>query len=125
MFIPAGSGTATIQFEPIGQSPSTLTSFLHLDFTPDNRVRLDDDETTKFGTFPRDRIFMVAVTLKINASPSVHIALDGDGTSGEKDYSILPPFRSIARQFGAARLWMSFLNSGSFDATIIVVNRKK
>ena len=48
MFIPSGSGMATIQFEPIGQAPSTLTSFLHLDFTPDNKVRLDDNDATTF-----------------------------------------------------------------------------
>ncbi|GAB2574064.1 hypothetical protein GCM10027190_24950 [Spirosoma areae] len=125
MFMPSGSGIATIQFEPIGQAPSTLTSFLHLDFMPDNKVRLDDDAATTFGSFPRDKIFSVVVTLRINASPTAHIALGGDGASGEKEHTILSPFRSIARQFGAARLWMGFPHTGSFDATTIVVNRKQ
>jgi len=52
--------TATIQFEQL--TPSN-DRFLHLDLLPDNQVRIDDNETTKFGTFPRDQPFIVQVTL--------------------------------------------------------------
>jgi hypothetical protein len=125
LFIPSGSGIATLQFEPFGQSISTFTSFLHLDFTQDNRIRLDDDDATKFGTFPRDQAFIVQVTLDINATTqTAHIVLSGAGASGETDYTILPPFRSMAHQFGAVRLWMGFPQTGTFDATTILVTYK-
>src|SRR5438045_892845 len=42
LFIPSGSGLVTVQFETFGQPVGTLTNFLHLDFTQDNMVRLDD-----------------------------------------------------------------------------------
>ena len=126
LFIPAGAGIATVQFEPFNQPVGTLTSFLHLDFTEDNRVRIDDDASTKFGTFPRDQPFIVQVTLTISASTATaHIALGGAGASGEADRNILPPFRTMARQFGAVRLWMGFPSTGKFDATNIVVERKQ
>jgi len=125
LFIPSGSGLVTIQFEPFGQSVSTLTSFLHLDFTEDNHVRLDDNDATKFGLFPRNQAFIVQVTLNINATaPTAHIVLSGADASGETDYTILSPFRTMAHQFGAVRLWMGFPWTGSFDATTIVVTHK-
>jgi len=126
MFIPTGSGLATIQFEQFGQPVSTLTNFLHLDFTQDNKIRLDDNDATKFGSFPRDQVFIVQVTLNINATttPTAHIVLAGAGASGVVDYDILPPFRGMAQQFGAVRLWMGFPWTGSFDATTILVTRR-
>ena len=126
LFIPAASGLATIQFEKFGQTISDLNGFLHLDFTQDNRVRLDDNDATKFGSFTRDKPFMVQVTLKINATgaSTAHIALGGDGATGVADYTILSPFLSQAHQFGAVRLWMGFPWTGSFDATTIVVTHK-
>ena len=58
LFIPSGSGPATIRFESQEVvSPDLPTVFLHLDFMPDNRVRIDDDPGTLFGTFPRDQVF--------------------------------------------------------------------
>ncbi len=125
VFMPAGSGVATIQFERFGQPTSTPSGFLHLDLMPDNRVRIDDDEGTTFGSFPRNQAFIVQVTLDINATaPSAHIALGGAGASGTADRAILPPLRPLARQFGAVRLWMGFPHTGSFDATTIVVKRR-
>lgn len=125
MFIPTGSGLVTIQFEPFGQPVGTLTNFLHIDFTQDNKVRIDDNDDTKFGEFPRNQSFIVQVTLDINATePKVNIVLSGAGASGEKDYSILPPFRTLAHQFGAVRLWMGFPWTGSFDANTIVVTHQ-
>lgn len=124
LFIPQGAGLVTVQFETFGQPVGTLTSFLHIDFTQDNRLRIDDNDDTKFGSFPRDAVFILLVTLNINDSVSTaHISLAGANTEGSLDYSILPPFRTLARQFGAARLWMGFPWTGSFDATDIVVTR--
>jgi hypothetical protein len=64
MFMPAGSGVASISFE------TTVQEFLHLDFMPDNKVRIDDIDTTEFGSFPRDQVFLVQVTLNISAAQS-------------------------------------------------------
>ena len=47
MFMPAGGGLATIQFEQFGQPVSTLTSFMHIDFTQDNKVRIDDNDANQ------------------------------------------------------------------------------
>jgi hypothetical protein len=124
LYIPSGSGIATIQFERFNQQVSDLSSFMHLDFTGDNRVRIDDNDATTFGSFPRNQVFIVQVTLNINASsPTARIVLSGAGASGQKDYNINPALISFARQFGAVRVWMGFPWTGSFDATNIVVTR--
>jgi hypothetical protein len=126
LFIPSGNGPATIRFESQGVvSPDLPTVFLHLDIMPDNRVRIDDDPGTLFGTFPHDQIFIVQVTLNINASAATaHIVLSGAGASGQADYNIISALRPVARQFGAVRLMMGFPSTGKFDATTIVVTRK-
>lgn len=125
MFMPSGSGIATIQFETFTNPVSSLQAFLHLDFTQDNHIRIDDNEATKFGSFPRDQPFIVQVTLNINASASTaHIVLSGAGASGERDYTVIPPLQSLSRQFGAIRLWQGFPHMGAFDATNIAVTRK-
>src|SRR5215469_11918482 len=122
LYIPSGSGLATIQFETFNQAVSDLSSFMHLDFMQDNSIRIDDNDTTKFGAFPRDQVFIVQVTLNINASsPTAHIVLSGAGASGQRDYNINTALISFARQFGAVRVWMGFPWTGSFDATNIVV----
>ena len=124
VFMPPGSGVATIQFEPFSQPPSTGVSFLHIDFMPDDRVRIDDVESTRFGTFPRGQPFIVQVTLDLNESPNAHIVLSGAGASGSADRNIIPALHPVARQFGAVRLWMGFPHTGAFDATNIVVTRR-
>lgn len=126
LFIPSRSGLATVQFETFNQPVSTVGSFLHLDFMQDNTVRLDDNDATKFGSFPRDQAFIVQVTLNISPSAqTAHVVLSGAGASGQADYNILPPFIPMAHQFGAIRVWMGFPWTGSFDATNIVVTRQK
>ena len=104
MLMPAGAETVTIQFEQ--QTPSN--SFLHLDLLPDNQVRIDDNETTKFGTFPRDQPFIVQVTLDTTSTPKAHFVLSGAGASGITDYTIQPSLQEFAHQFGAIRLWIGF-----------------
>ena len=125
VFMPSGSGLATIQFERFGQPVSNLESFLHLDLTEDNRVRIDDDDNTKFGQFTRDQPFLVQVTLNIGeGSSNAHITLGGNA-NGEADHQIGPGLQLMARQFGAVRLWMGFPHTGHFDATNIVVKYKE
>jgi hypothetical protein len=115
MFMTAASGIASISFETaVGQE------FLHLDFMPDNGVRIDDI-SAEFGSFPRDQPFIVQVTLTINAASTAHIVLSGAGASGEQTYAVLAPFQPLSRQFGAVRAWQGFPNTGAFDATNIVV----
>lgn len=122
----SGAGAATIQFEPFAQPVAQYDKgFLHLDFMPDNTVRIDDDDNKRFGTFPRDQPFVVQVTLNINATPTAHILLSGAGASGERDSTILPPFVPFARQYGAVRLWQGLPWSGFFLAENIVVTRKQ
>ena len=85
------------------------TSFMHIDFTQDNKVRIDDNDANKFGSFPRGQAFIVQVTLNINATASTaHIVLSGADASGTADYTVLPPFRSMAKAVWRVRLWMGF-----------------
>ena len=125
MFMPTNSQTATVQFEPFINSASDLSGFLHLDFTPENNVRIDDNESTRFGQFPRGQPFVVQVTLTIGASSSAHIILSGADASGDTTYTLPVPFNNRAQQFGAIRVWQGFPHVGAFDVTNIVVSKKK
>lgn len=125
VFMPSSStGVATIQFERQNQPLSSITNFLHLDLMPNNTVRIDDFSGTEFGTFPRDKPFIVQVTLDIDTTPTAHIVLSGDGASGTADHTILPPNVPMARQFGAVRLAMAFPHLGTLQATNIAVTRR-
>jgi hypothetical protein len=94
--------------------------FMHLDFLPDNRARLDD--VTEFGSFARDQVFQVQVVLKVGAPTTALITLSG-GASGQINYTVQPPFQPLSRQFGAIKLWKGFGNTGSFLSTDILVTR--
>src|ERR1044071_1017582 len=126
MFMPAGAGVATVQFEQSSNGPSDLGSFLHLDFMPDNTVRIDDNDATKFGSFQRNQPFIVQVTLRIGATASTaHIALSGAFASGEKDTTIEGgPLQFQSRPFGAIRIWQGSPHTGAFDTTNIAVTRQ-
>lgn len=125
LFMPEGSGAATIQFEPFTQAPPVGISFMHLDFMPNNQVRIDDQESTLFGSFPRGQPFIVQVSLNIGAtSATANITLSGADASGQATHTIAPNMLQFARQFGAVRLWMGFPHTGAFDATNIVVTRR-
>ena len=124
LYIPSGSGLATLQFEGFGQAVTDYDSFLHLDFMQNNTVRINDDNTQVFGTFPRNQSFTVAVTLDITASSATaHIGLFGNGAAGSMNYAV--PRLDLARQFGAVRFWMGFPWTGSFYVTQIIVTRSK
>lgn len=125
LFIPSStSGLATVEFDTSSQASPSSTGFLHLDFMQNNTVRINDDSGQVFGSFPRDKSFTLSVTLDItSSSATAHMSLLGNGASGSKDYNVTPLF--LARQFGAVRFWMGFPWIGSFDATDIIVSRKK
>jgi hypothetical protein len=123
LFIPSNVGLATVEFDTAAQGAPPGIGFLHLDFMQNNTVRLDDGGIT-WGTFPRDQFFSLAVTLDITStSATAHMSLFGTGASGTKDYNVTP--LSLARQIGAVKFWMGFPWQGSFDATDIIVTRKK
>jgi len=127
LFMPTqNSGVASIQFEPFTQPVSNPAGFLHLDFMPDNRVRIDDDKNTDFGQFPRDQVFIVQVTLTINATqPKAHIVLAGAGASGTADRIVPFPFRPQAQQFGTVRIWMGLPHTGAFRVTQVAVRKQQ
>jgi hypothetical protein len=123
LFIPSGSGLASVEFDTTPAGSPASAPFLHLDFLQNNTVRLNDDPNLTFGTFPRDQFFTLSVNLEITPQSAVaHLALFGTGTSGTMDFTI--PSLNLARQYGAIRLWMGFPWTGSFDATDIVVTRR-
>lgn len=125
VFMPSSTaGVATIQFERQNEDLNSITNFLHLDFMPNNRVRIDDLAATEFGTFPRNKPFIVQVTLRIGATSTAHVVLSGDGASGTKDHTILPPNIPLSHQFGAVRLGMQFPHIGKMLATNIAVTRR-
>jgi hypothetical protein len=124
VFMPAGAGAATIQFERFDQPVTNFDNFLHLDLMPENNVRVDDDESTRFGSFPRDQPFVVQVRLIIDATPRATIGLSGANASGNRTQAIRAALVPMARQFGGVRLWMGFPHLGSFSATNISVTRR-
>jgi hypothetical protein len=125
LFMPTGAGPATIQFEPFGQPVGTYTNFLHIDLMPDNTVRINDNDASKFGMFPRDQVFLVMVAINTEVSPPpARITLAGAGASGQADHVITGPLQTLAQQFGGFRVWMGFPWTGSFSATELVVTRR-
>ncbi|HEY3135302.1 MAG TPA: hypothetical protein VGL29_04565 [Blastocatellia bacterium] len=130
LFFPSGSGgLVTIQFEKAGGGER----FLHLDIFPGCKAddprgcfRIDDDNSRLFGKYQLDQVFILQVTLNINASsPSAHVVISGAGASGEADRTVSPELLTIARQFGAVRISSGLeADVSTFFATNIVVTRK-
>jgi hypothetical protein len=124
LFIPSGSGLASVEFDtsPFGSPPST--SFLHLDFLQNGTVRFDDNPGVTFGGFPHNQFFTLSIGIDVTSTTAVaHVTLIGTGTSGGTfDYTIKQP--NFARQYGAIKLWMGYPWTGSFDATDLLVTRK-
>jgi hypothetical protein len=132
LYIPSGSGLATVEFDTSSQSGPPSQGFMHLDFgdftvnntVHRNTVRINDDSSLLFGNFPRDQFFTLAVTLDISSSIAVaHMSLYGSGASGNFDLNNITPL-FLARQFGEVKFYMGFPWSGSFDTTNILVTRK-
>jgi hypothetical protein len=136
LFLPSKSGgILTISFDRApGPIVSAVTKskvafsggqqFMHLDFV--DGVRIDDDPSTTFGKYPRDQLFIVQVTLNINASPSADIVLSGVGASGQAHRNLSSGLLPNALQFGAVRI-RTVLQADiqTFYAANIVVTRKQ
>jgi len=118
VFVPAGSAVASISFET-----TAAQEFMHIDFTTSNTVRIDD--LVEFGSFVPNQVFLVQVTLNISlAQSTARVVVSGGGATGVRDYTMPQPFHILSLQFGAVRLWKGFGDTGSFDATNIVVTRE-
>jgi hypothetical protein len=134
LYIPSGSGLATVQFNSSAQSSPPSQEIFHLDFGDipqtalKNTVRIDDitDNQHIFGTFTRNQFFTLAVKLEITpSSANAHMNLYGNA-SGLKDFNVVDNLHPLflARQFGEVRFYMGFDWHGNFDATNILVTRK-
>lgn len=131
LYIPKDSGLATVEFDTSPQANPPSQGFLHLDFMQNNTVRIDDDGTQVFGTFPRDQFFTLSVGLTISSSAATaHMNLFGTGASGAKDFNVVtnvyPLF--LARQYGEVKFYMGSYTGVPekelFDVSNIVVTRK-
>jgi hypothetical protein len=121
LFVPAGSGVATVQFEPF--TGPDLFGFFHVDLLPSGQVRLNDDSTLVFGSFPHGQVFSLAVSFTITpTSATATVTLLGAASGSMENVSIPVPLQ-FARQFGAVRLLMGFPHIGSFFADGLTVLR--
>jgi hypothetical protein len=117
LFLGDASGVASISFETAAHE-----EFMHVDFLPDNRARVDD-VGVEFGSFPRNAAFIVQVALNIQTSGSTATVVLTGSASGAQEVSVQPPFQHLAPQFGAVKLWQGWEDTGGFEATDIVVSR--
>ncbi len=102
LFIPAGAGVVTIQFESV----SPAADFFHLDFMPpgDPRgdIRINDDENMRFGHVSRDKTFVVSMSIIVSATAmTANINVIGEGTSGNRVVTIPESLRTIVERFEA------------------------
>lgn len=115
LFVPTGSSVCSISFQSAQGDEA-----MHIDFTADNKVRVDD--VTEFGSFVRDKVFLVQTTLNITTTQSTAvIAVSGGGAAGSLNYTLTPPGQRNSLLFGAIRVWKGFGDPGLFYATSIVV----
>lgn len=147
LFIPSGSGLATVEFDTSVQAGPPSTGFLHLDFGDftltdssgaviqrKNAVRVNDmnDDAHIFGSFQRGQFFNFTANVQITSSgATATFNLFGTGASGayptgNTPFSIVSNTAplSLIQQFGAVRFWMGFPWNGSFDTADIIVTRK-
>jgi outer membrane biogenesis lipoprotein LolB len=124
-YMPTGTGLASINFETPNPIQPGLETFLHLDLTTNNNVRVDDNPNITFGSFTRDQPFILEVDLDTTVLPAkAHIVLSGATASGVFDYTTQPVFQQASQQFGDVRVWMGFPWLGFFDATQLVVTHR-
>jgi hypothetical protein len=127
VFIPSGSQTVTFEFDQVlGNGVPFVGRFWHLDFTQDNKIRIDDAVQTNL-TFPRDKIFTLSVKLDIFQPCAVaHITLLGFPGSGSWDYVLPHPAADFAQRVGAIGLSMGVPSDGTppggaFDTNDLLV----
>ena len=122
VFIPTGTGAVSLDLEAFNGSLASSPNFLHLDFMPENNVRLNDNDADRFGTFPRDTSFVLSILVDNSATPpTARISLLGGGSAtGQRDV-VLP---AIANSFGAVRWWMGFQWQGQFFIDDLLVTKQ-
>lgn len=119
MVIAKDTGPVTLQLEPFVGTIESSLNFLHLDFMPENDVRVNDNDGDRFGAFPRDKAFLVSVKVDSTVSPAKGTITPAGDASGSKDIE-LPP---AATQFGAVRIWMGHEWVGTFFVDDVLVTR--
>lgn len=122
LYVPTGAAVPTIQLEtvPLGQGAA---SFLHVDLLADGSLRIDDGAAT-FGHYPHDRPFLLSIELEIaDAGATARVTPVGAETSGSAEVPISAP--SLARLFGAVRLWMGYQFGGTYFADDLVVVKRE
>jgi hypothetical protein len=125
LYIPKGSGAATVAFntpQPVPEGSGLLQQLMHLDFMPNNVVRIDDNPATEFGRFPNDATFTLSVKLDVYSACAVaHITLLGGNASGSADYRLVPPPGVPPQQFAVMQFYMGTPWTGAFDASNLSV----
>lgn len=122
LYVPSGAGVATIQLEPFGQPETSYLNFIHVDLLPDGTLRIDDGPAT-FGQYPHDQVFILSIDLEVGADgATARVAPSGAGTSGSAEVAISAV--SLARQFGAVRIWMGYQHAGDFFVDNVLVLRR-
>lgn len=122
MFIREGSDIVTLQFEPYGTGPVDRLHFLHIDFTPQGQVRIDDGPI--FGTYPEGRVFKLRVNLAISDSAATaRVMLSGTGATGTIEYNLPSQSMTFARRFGAIRFYVNLGHGQLFLDDILVTRR--
>jgi hypothetical protein len=101
-----------------------MARLLRLDFTTANTVRVDQSDTV-LGTFPRDRVFTLAIDFElIPPSGIARMKLFGAGASGELEYT--PAHTAMVTQtFREAHFWIEGQDTGRFNLDNIIVTRTK
>ena len=122
VFIPTGTGAVSFDLETINGSLASSPNFLHLDFMPENNVRLNDNDADRFGSFPRDTSFVLSILVDSTvAPPTARVSLLGGGSAtGQRDV-VLP---SLASSFAAVRWWMGFQWKGEFFIDDLLVTKQ-
>jgi hypothetical protein len=118
LYVPTGEAVPTIQLETIelGSGPA---SFLHVDLLADGSLRIND-AATSFGHYPHDQPFLLSIQLDVDdTGATARVAPVGAEASGSAEVPIPAP--SLARLFGAVRIWMGFQFGGTFFADDVVV----
>jgi len=118
LFIPSGAGLASVGFMSMAGSQE----FMHLDFQQDGTVRVDDDSSKVFGSFPHGMPFTLQVVLTITGSQvQADITLFGSSTSGSFTAFNSTPI-VFAQSFDTIDFFMGFPWTGSFDVQGILVD---
>jgi hypothetical protein len=123
LYIPTGTQVVSMAFDAVTPVPDLYVGFLHLDFMPEGDVRIDDG-SVRFGRFPRDQIFALAVNLSITAtSAAADITLYGDGASGAHQMNLRPETIYYACRLHAVSFWMAYAWQGTFFVDNAIVTR--